>query len=135
MVHDKVAPTDSEWQQVLMSTSAAHATDVRSIAISDGGAPTRAQQQLLREALKGRAAYTAVVSDAVAARFIISIIALFNAGIRGFSPSDWAKAVAWATSEPEVPTLLHGVIAEIAEQYPGKFALLEKIALTVRRGR
>ena len=56
MLHDKSAPCEQEWALVLGLLDSNKLASIRAIAITDGGAPTREQQQQLKRVLKGQVA-------------------------------------------------------------------------------
>ena len=124
LLHDWEAPTAQEWSSVMEHVK----DEMRAIAITDGGAPTRDQQLQLKRILAGGSAPTAVVTDMMRARFIISIIALFNSEIKAFSSAQWRDALEWATPDEEGRRAIERTLRELVRKHSDHFRLAEKIA-------
>jgi len=67
------------------------------------------------------------VTDSISTRFVISMIALFNTGIKGFSSAQWTDALDWSGLKPAERERLASVLKDFAERYPTQFALLKKV--------
>jgi hypothetical protein len=93
--HRKRAPTDAEWDSYLAAMSDAARPDLpRCIIVTEGAHPNRAQQARLIALVKGRPHRVAVISSAVALRFVVSALALVNKAVKAFSPTEYAEAFA-----------------------------------------
>ncbi|MBX3273901.1 MAG: hypothetical protein KF729_26790 [Sandaracinaceae bacterium] len=93
MIHDKSAPSDSDWDACIgeLASYRARAPRPCALILTDGGAPTGAQRRRL-DALVSDSPPTAVVSDAVVVRFVVASLALMNASIATFSSREIVKA-------------------------------------------
>lgn len=98
-------PTDADWDSWLTAaTNLQHKVEsFRLLVFSEGGHPTKAQIERLRE--KNRAnPRTAIISPSRSYRFMASALTFINPTIRCFSPADSDKAfdhVGLARSERE----------------------------------
>ncbi len=92
MVHDKTAPAGENWDACMADlASFAEGHNPMAIVFTDGGAPTGPQRAALNR-LVGKSPPTAVVSDAVITRFVVSSLALMNASIATFSSKEIGQA-------------------------------------------
>jgi hypothetical protein len=86
MVHDKTPPGDADWSDCLVDLHAcARRAAPRAIVFTDGGAPDGRQREALNRVVMGKAPPTAVVSDALVTRFVVSSLALINPSIASFA--------------------------------------------------
>jgi hypothetical protein len=85
--HGLLAPSVREWNGYLDAfRPISHRLEqMRILVLTDGGRPQRQQQAQLNTIVGGRTVQTAVVSSSMAVRFVISVFALLNPGIRGFA--------------------------------------------------
>lgn len=85
MMHDKTTPSDEDWTICMQDLEQfAQRHEPSAIVFTDGGAPRGSQRSALN-ALVGKSPPTAVVSDALATRFVVSSFALVNPRIACFS--------------------------------------------------
>jgi len=100
--HGSGAPSEEEWKRYLDAWGpVAHRLEqIRILVLTDGGRPLRDQQTQLNTILGGRSVRTAVVSSSMAVRFVISVFALMNPGIRGFASSHLAEALEYLGLNP-----------------------------------
>jgi hypothetical protein len=96
--HDRNHVSESSWQELIRfyETHSDDLPNMRAIAFSDGGGPSAAQRQIMKDRfgdkiVKMRAA---VVSESQFTRFIVAALTFFNAYIKFFDPSEVHKAFA-----------------------------------------
>lgn len=92
--HNRETPHDPEWSAVVAALRAHDHATLRVLVVTEGGTPSRAQQQALTGVLAGKAIPVAVVSDATAVRFVASALALFMKRIKTFRSNELAQAYA-----------------------------------------
>jgi hypothetical protein len=80
-------PSDAEWDDYLAAIAPQISVDLgyRVLVICGSGHPTRSQQGRLHEMLGQQRPNVGIISDAVIARFVGSVLALFNPNLRCFS--------------------------------------------------
>jgi hypothetical protein len=92
MVHDKTGPADRDWEDCMKDLEEFAAGRTPSaIVFTDGGAPKGAQRAELNK-LVGKSPPTAVVSDALVTRFVVSSFALMNPSIACFASHEINEA-------------------------------------------
>jgi hypothetical protein len=90
--HSKAAPADVDWKDAMAALGRfANKTSPKAIVFTDGGAPTGPQRDELNR-LVGKTPPTAVVTDALVVRFVVSSLALRNSSIATFSLSEFGDA-------------------------------------------
>lgn len=88
MIHGTSAPKDADWDDCMTAlASYAEVATPRALVFTDGGAPKGPQRAALNR-LVGKSPPTAVVSDALVTRFVVSSFALMNSSIASFSSSE-----------------------------------------------
>jgi hypothetical protein len=88
-VHGEHPPSDAEWKHYVASMkSNPNLGMAKSLAITDGGAPTPAQRREVNEIIGNRPGLTAVLSASAAVRGVVTALSWFNPHIKAFSPSD-----------------------------------------------
>jgi hypothetical protein len=103
--HTRKNPSDAEWDPyiaafVLHQQRFAHRT--ATLVWTDGGGPTPAQRARINAAVNLESGVSvAVVSTSMAVRFIVSSMALFNRGIRAFSPDELDGALSHLDATPD----------------------------------
>lgn len=125
MVHGKDAPAPADWDACMADLAAyAETSRPRALVLTDGGAPKGDQRAALNR-LVGREPPTAVVSDALVTRFIVSSFALTNPSIASFSSRE--IQLAWAHLRVEGPAR-EGATAELraASRNALSFSTLQK---------
>jgi hypothetical protein len=90
-------PRDDEWDEfldTLRTKGGSHGGPpaFRILVVTEGGGPNLPQRKRLQVALAGRSFRVAVVTSSVAARFLVSAIALLNRDIRSFARDELDKA-------------------------------------------
>jgi hypothetical protein len=87
--------SDAEWEPYLETLKGIdRSAPVRILAYTEGGRPTREQQQRLK-AVEKQGWLVAVVSPSTAVRFVVSVFALELPTIRLFSPEQLDEACSY----------------------------------------
>jgi hypothetical protein len=96
LYHARRNPNDLEWQTYLdfLRRMAVGTSGYRMLVETDGGHPTRSQQQAMNEIANGNAVRVAVISHSTTARFVTSVMVLTNPDIRCFAPNQHREAYA-----------------------------------------
>lgn len=90
------SPSDAEWDaylELLRFVQDSNA-DFRVFVQTEGGRPTPPQQARLAQLCSGTGWGTAVVSTALAVRFVVSSLSLTKQNLRYFTPDELAQAYA-----------------------------------------
>jgi len=87
-------PSDQEWEQFLevLREGRADFERLRVLVLTEGGGPNAAQRESLARTLAGKTVRVAIVTDSIAVRFTVTVIALFHKDIRSFLTSELRKA-------------------------------------------
>lgn len=87
-------PSDQEWAQFLeiLREGRADFERLRVLVLTEGGGPNAAQRESLARTLAGKTVRVAIVTDSIAVRFTVTVIALFHKDIRSFLTSELRKA-------------------------------------------
>jgi len=114
--HGPGAPSGQEWTRYLDAFGpVAHRLEqMRILVLTDGGRPLREQQAPMNALVAGRSVRTAVVSSSMAVRFVISVFALMNPGIRGFPSSHLAEALEYLGLNPNESSLAESVARRLS---------------------
>jgi hypothetical protein len=87
------APLDEEWDAYLSALAASvKAPHFRSIVITEGGYPSRAQRARMMTLVKQRPTRVAVISSGATVRFVVSALALMNPQIKAYSTKEYEMA-------------------------------------------
>jgi hypothetical protein len=104
VVHGKDTPTDEEWNEYLqfnLDMGSEHGVNVRSLAVTEGGAPTAAQRKTFHDAatrlLKKHPGVVrgAVVTPSTFVRGVVTAMSLVNPMIKAFSPAEMKECYAY----------------------------------------
>jgi hypothetical protein len=130
-LHGRPAPTDADVAAMIpaMVKLASDNELVRSLVITDGGAPSTAQRKRLFDALAGRSerVRNAIITDATSVRFVISAMSLVVDGIRAFSPQEINAALAYLEYSPRELVACASKLRSIAKSLPaGRFLTFER---------
>jgi hypothetical protein len=93
-LHDKDQPTDSQWAALmdnLKTVISKHGGDfsrIYGMVITDGGAPSHSQRELLNNVLSGKSWKISVLSDSLMVRGVVTALNWFNPEIRAFPSSE-----------------------------------------------
>ena len=114
--HGSGAPSEQEWKAYMdgLGPVAHRLEQMRILVLTDGGRPRRDQQTQLTTILAGRSVRTAVVSSSTAVRFVISVFALMNPGIRGFASSHLTEALEYLGLNPNEFSLAESVARRLS---------------------
>ena len=92
-VHDSKPPTEEEWERWLDLCRLREGRDMRCLVDTRGGGPDPRQRKQLAEVLQKLDGRSAIVTDSLLVRGIITALAWLGAPVRGFKPDDEAAAV------------------------------------------
>lgn len=131
-VHSKKPPSDEDAAEVVRvyRSLGNDLASYRCIAITDGAAPTssqRAEQQKeFGDAVKS--IRTAVVSDALTVRFVVSSLALFVKSIKAFEPKEFTRALEFVEFPESELEQIRKRLVDIGGQVPkGRFKALDEV--------
>jgi hypothetical protein len=87
-------PSDESWNEVLklMTADGTPMDQLKCLVVTDGGGPSPEQRKRLERTMSGKTLPTAVVSDSVKVRFIVSTVTLFTAQIKTFRRAELEQA-------------------------------------------
>jgi hypothetical protein len=83
-VYSENPPSEEEARLILKAFKSMDLDKMRMLVFTKGGAPTTAQRRDLNDVLRGRTFPTAVVSDAVMVRGVVTAMSWFNSAIKVF---------------------------------------------------
>jgi hypothetical protein len=114
VVENAISPTVEEWNAYCAKVEATlHRTKPRGIALTDGGGPNAAQRNQINELLAGREAPSAVVTDSLMVRGIVTALSWFNKQTAAFSPLAITKALRHVDVRGERARQLWQMIVEL----------------------
>ncbi len=129
-VHSKKTANDQEGEGVIRAYRSLgdQLGEYRQIVITDGGGPSSAQRQRMQaefgDALKLMP--TAVLSDAITVRFVISSLRLFMKNIKAFEARDVPGALEFAGVPADAQDTVRKRLQETAGKVPaGRFRTLD----------
>lgn len=93
VVHSREAPSNEEWDEYLEYYVAHLDKCQRILVISDGGGPNAVQRKKTSEAIKNTKTMTAVCTDQMLVRGIVTALAWFNNKIEAFPKKNVAEAL------------------------------------------
>jgi hypothetical protein len=100
VVQNDIAPTNEEWDIYLENIgNCRDEGNASGVAFTDGGTPNALQRQRVNDALCGRRACSAVVSNSIAVRSVITALRWFNPETAAFSGRNVASALRFAGVE------------------------------------
>jgi hypothetical protein len=92
-VHHQHPPTDQEWARWIGLAIESSAGGVRTLVVSGGNAgPNAKQRRALAEALQGVDIRSAILTDSLVVRGIVTAIAWLNVALRAFAPDQQLEA-------------------------------------------
>lgn len=102
VVQNDKNPSEDEWDAYVANVTAHLDTpNGAGLAFTDGGAPNSKQRDLMRETLGVRSPRSAVISDSVLVRGVVTALSWFNPNTIAFSPQRARDAFVFAGLEPE----------------------------------
>jgi hypothetical protein len=87
-VHHTSAPTSEEWDRWI-ALCVGQEGPIRVLVESHGGAPNAKQRKALQEAVGGRDLRSAILSDSVVVRGVVTALAWLGVSLRAFSLHDY----------------------------------------------
>jgi hypothetical protein len=93
-VHSGEPPSRAEWDAFMAAVRAVPVTELRILAVTDGGAPGALERGLLIDHLRGTQTRIAVLSDSLAVRGAATALSWFTKGLRVFPPRSIDAALA-----------------------------------------
>lgn len=90
-VHHTRPPTDEQWNRLIALCSKQEGP-IRILVESHGGAPNAKQRKALHDALAGRDLRSAVLTDSMVARGIVTALAWIGISLRAFPLQDYSSA-------------------------------------------
>ena len=110
-------PLDDEWDTYLAALQgAAKAERFRSIVVTDGGYPSRAQRARMMSKTRERPTRVAVISSAASVRFVVSAIALINPNIKAYSAKEYPGAFEHLQLSPAQGAVVLASIEKLARK-------------------
>lgn len=92
-VHHQCPPTDEEWARWIALTLDPYAHGVRTLVESGGNSgPNAKQRKALAEALQGVDIRSAILTDSLVVRGIVTAIAWLNVSLKAFAPDQQREA-------------------------------------------
>lgn len=127
-VNSKKPASDEEFRHVIdfFGSRRSELKDFRCLAISDGAGPTLKQRQLQQQEFGDvlKSIPTAIVSDAITIRFVVSSAALFVKNIKAFEVERFDDALGFLGYTPDVFDDVKGTLANVT---PGNFKTLDRL--------
>jgi len=100
VIHTSYAPSDAEWREYVDGVGSCDLETMRSIVITDGGAPTAQQRKAVNDLLGGRQVPGVVISPSTFVRGVVTALAWFNPGLKAFAPEEFGKACQYLELSP-----------------------------------
>jgi hypothetical protein len=107
--------SDAEWDAYLAALVRSGPDLVPCLVVTEGSYPTRAQQARLMALVKGRTRCVSVVSQSSGVRFVVSIFALVNRGVKSYSPRDLDGALSHVGVVPTEFAGVHAVVDRLRQ--------------------
>jgi hypothetical protein len=105
-VHDTSPPTDEQWARWI-GLCAEGGGPLRALVESHGGAPNAKQRKALHEALAGRDMRSAILTDSMIARGVVTALAWLGIPLRAFPLGDYKSAGEYlGLSRQELPAVV-----------------------------
>ncbi len=91
-VHNDRPMTDTECQACLAFLKTVDPGNLRMLVVTSGGAPTAAQRKSLNDVIQGKEMISAIVTDAVVVRGVVTAMGWFNRKIKAFNFQEFDSA-------------------------------------------
>lgn len=88
LVHTTKSPTDTEWAPYYKELCKHDPTKIKSLAFTDGGAPSGAQRKQVNDYLNGRESRAVVVTANSFVRGVVTALSWFNSFMKAFPPEE-----------------------------------------------
>jgi hypothetical protein len=86
-MHNELPPTNGEWEEyVKILQKVTDLSAIRTMALTDGGAPNSNQRKQLNDILRGRPNLGAVVTGNGLVRSVVTALTWFNPAVKAFPP-------------------------------------------------
>lgn len=95
-------PTEEDHAASVSAIKALDLGAVRFLTFTKGGAPSAAQRKDLNELLAGREVLTAIVSDAIMMRGVVTALSWFNRNVKVYSMDDAEEAFRYLGVPPNL---------------------------------
>lgn len=118
VVNTEATPTleDSGSMLPTIRNSASRNRPIKMLAVTEGGGPTSVQRKKILEALQGYDMPTAVVSDNLAVRCMVTAISWFNSKIKMFRKDEMALALSFLGVSTVYHKQVHFMVRELQEE-------------------
>jgi regulator of extracellular matrix RemA (YlzA/DUF370 family) len=93
-VHHTSPPTDEQWDRWIALCSEQDGP-IRVVVESHGGAPNAKQRRALSDALAGRDLRSAILSDSIVVRGVVTALAWLGVSLRAFPLHDYPSVAAY----------------------------------------
>jgi hypothetical protein len=96
LVHPEKPPTDAEWDSYLAFLEENRGDRVRLLVSTQGGGPSAQQRTRLRTVIDrypGKKLTTAILTESMVARGMVTAISWFMPGLQAFSPNQMPSAL------------------------------------------
>lgn len=84
--------TDEESQACLAFLKSVDPSSLRMLVVTSGGAPTAAQRKSLNDVIQGKEMISAIVTDVIMVRGVVTAMGWFNKKIKAFSFQEFDSA-------------------------------------------
>jgi hypothetical protein len=111
-------PSDPEWDDCLrqLKTMGPDFSKVKVLVVTEGGGPTPAQRSRLSAVTGGKTLRSAVVTESVRVRFIVSSVALFMPAIASFGVDEINRAYEHLRLDLQQRVMLERVLKEMSDE-------------------
>jgi hypothetical protein len=99
-VHGREHVSSEQFPEVLSTFQELDYENVRMLVVTEGGGPTPQQRREMVNAMGGREMVTAVVSDDIFIRGVVTALSWFNSKIKSFPRSDLEGAMRYLQIPP-----------------------------------
>ena len=127
VVQNGVDPSNQEWEHYLANIrSCLDLPRASGLAFTDGGTPGALQRGRVNELLRSRRPPSAVVSNSIAVRSVITALRWFNPQTAAFSGRNVNAALRFAQVEPERVEALWQVVLGLDRQLTPRSRIIEE---------
>jgi hypothetical protein len=129
-VHGEQAPSDAEWDHYCSWVPALMAhPNGGCVVFTDGGAPTGAQRETLRRHMGKESLWTAVVTDKVLVRGVVTAIRWFNLKVCAFAPWELPAALKFVgAGGDQIRSICDALVALDKQLEPRSRVLAESVS-------
>jgi hypothetical protein len=116
VIHTSSPPSDAEWKEYMDGLASTDLQTMRSIVITDGGAPNSAQRKAINDLLHGRQVPGIVISPSPFVRGVVTALAWFNPGLKAYSPDNFDDACRYLELTPDEIEVVWDTIDRLRDQ-------------------